>query len=64
MNCVCKYTDSGPLVLCAAHDNEVQRAVVAERERCLRIVSKLSSADVVYPEGIAMLLEAIKNPTQ
>lgn len=43
----------------AAEDVDV--AVTAERERCAKIVEKLSGADCVYPEGLRLLVDAIRN---
>lgn len=37
-------------------------ATARERSRCTRIVDKISHADVVYPEGVRMVLTAISNP--
>lgn len=39
----------------------IDNAVVAEREACALTVEKLASADVVYPEGIRMIADAIRN---
>ncbi len=41
----------------------LREAVAAEREACAKIVEKLASADVVYPEGIRMIADAIRNRT-
>lgn len=37
-------------------------AIAAERKRCAKIVRKLAHADVVYPEGMQMIIEAIETP--
>ena len=50
--------------VCYVHEDRatenVEGAVAAERARCLRIVQKLAGADVVYQEGMRMIIEAIK----
>jgi hypothetical protein len=67
MNCACKYTDKGPLVLCAAHDIEVTRAVMAEREACAVAASTLDRADLVlaphetYADGRRAAAVKIRN---
>lgn len=38
-------------------------AIEEERARCAGIVKKLAGADAVYPAGVEMLLEAIRNPS-
>jgi hypothetical protein len=41
---------------------DVEAAVAAERLRCRSIVANLAGADIVYPEGMRMIIEAIDNP--
>lgn len=41
---------------------DVEAAVAAERKRCSDVVRKLAHADLVYPEGMRMIIEAIDNP--
>lgn len=36
-------------------------ATAAERKACAKIVEKLAGADAVYPSGIEMLIDAIRN---
>lgn len=45
----------------AAEDTEA--AVKAERDRCASIVEKLAGADAIYPAGMQLILDAIRNRT-
>ena len=41
MKCACQFTDRGPLVMCAAHQSQIDSAVRSEREACAAIVDKM-----------------------
>lgn len=39
---------------------DMGRAIADEREACAKIVEKLIGADAVYPEGMRMIVDAIR----
>lgn len=39
---------------------DIEAAVTTEREACAKIVEKLIGADAVYPEGMRMIVDAIR----
>lgn len=43
-------------------DQLVHVAVEAERKRCSDIVRKLAGADLVHPDAMQMIIEAIESP--
>lgn len=53
--------------VCYVHEDraaeDVEAAVKAERDRCASTVEKLAGADAVYPAGLQLILDAIRNRT-
>lgn len=48
--------------VCSAADigDAIREAVKAERAACAKIVEKLAGADIVYPAGLQLLVDAIR----
>lgn len=42
---------------------KIEASVNAEREACAAIVEKLAGADVIYPAGLQLILDSIRNRT-